>query len=141
MCFEIDQPARPRNRRVVRRRILQTQPQKVATRMSPPHAMRCRARTRCPRSSQSTAAGKRSQAADLAGPSLWRRTSHIELRRNRRTHAWLAADSDADRTDDYRRSATRRRHPHRRLARAFTFAHTHAADCSTLRGIQKKQHQ
>jgi len=75
MRFEIDQPTRARKRRVVRRRVLQTDAQKVpATRTNSPRATRSRVPSRCPRSSQSRATGNRSLAADLAAPSSRRKT-------------------------------------------------------------------
>jgi len=97
-----------------------------ARQTSPPHAMRCPAPSRCPRSSQSTAAGNRCPAAGLVdhGVGVERRT----LTLGEVVEPMLAQQLIQSRVERVtrRRHQLRRRHPHRRLPHAFAFSHCHA---------------
>ena len=72
---------------------------------NPPCARRCHAPNRCLRSTRSATAGNRCPAAGLAAPSSRRKSWRTALRRNRRSHAHAAADSDVDKKDGSQPSA------------------------------------
>ena len=80
-------------------------PESRATPTNPPCARRCHAPNRCLRSTRSATAGNRCPAAGSAAPSSRRKSWRTALRRNRRSHAHAAADSDVDKKDGSQPSA------------------------------------
>jgi hypothetical protein len=104
--LKIDQATRPRDRRVIGRRLRQHQAEKVAQRKrigSAPGDPALGVDAFEVANQQQSEIDPRGQAG---GPSWRRRSRHIALRRRRRSRALATADSTDDRTDDSRPSAS-----------------------------------
>jgi hypothetical protein len=94
-----------------------------ATPTNPPPATRSRAPSQCLRNTRSAAAGSRCPAAGSAAPRSQRKSWRTALRRNRRSHAHAAADSDVDKRMARSRRQVGGGDPHRWLPIALAFAH------------------
>ena len=125
-ALQRDQPPRPRDRRVIRGRRVEAEPDEARARpASPRRATRSRARSRALRSSRPAASGSTGPAADSAAPSPARRTADTPLSANRsklassRMRVQLGVERMPRRDRQFGG-----RHPHRRLL-ALPFAHCH----------------